>query len=359
MSRTTLLRRAITATAASALVFTATGTAAADPTDPATPAAEASSGMELPISGPIDRGLAPAGSVRAEFSAPGPHPVAATIETRDCHGLIVRAYNEIVHSTHGVVDPPRCYGVFPDGSGSPVGVQWFSPADLAEGETAPLVILSPGIGAQPSQHDRLARFLASHGYIVGLGYTYINWFGVQMNMAAISGMEANRDPINPLAGHIDFSRTALVGHSAGGGSALSMSRGIEGVLGSEIPELDVKAVVAHMPGPGDMDLLFGPGSAPTLVTLAEHEMLAPKPLAEIRYAQLTGPGWLATIRNSYHGTPLDRLDNAPVAGLTLSFLQAFINGDPKAAAYYEGPDWKLAHDPELEDVTRTAAAAEL
>ncbi|WP_448851347.1 poly(ethylene terephthalate) hydrolase family protein [Corynebacterium sp. 335C] len=304
----------------------------------------------------IDRGTPPAGSVRAGWSAPGPHPVAAETEPSDCRSLAVRIYNRIVTEQHGVLEEPQCYDVFPNGTQPPAGTKWLMPADLAEGEKAPLIVLSPGIAGQPGHQDRIARHLASHGYVVVVGFTFVNWFGAQVNIGALAAAAAAEDASHPLHGHIDFSRTGLVGHSAGGGAVLSMSSALERILGPVIPDLHVGGVVALMPGPGDFGLATPPGTAPTLVAVAEHESMVPHGLSRQRYDQLAGPGWWVEMRDTYHGTALDIVPNTPVGGLTLSFLDAQLRGDVRAETLYEGPAWTLPSDPELMDVERNAAA---
>ncbi|MDO5730288.1 poly(ethylene terephthalate) hydrolase family protein [Corynebacterium sphenisci] len=346
---------ALAALAATSLLLTPVAGAA-----PALPEglAPGSAGSLLERPGPVDRGPAPANSIRGNFSAPGPRPVAASAEAEDCDTLVMRVYTKIAEQSQGLNKVPGCYGYAPAGL-NPAGVEYVYPADLAEGETAPLVIASPGIGAEPGILDPLYRHLASHGYIVAVGFNLVNWMGTQVNAAAIAATLANADESGPLHGHVDFSRTALVGHSAGGGAVMFQAGIIEELLAPVQPDLDIRSVVALNPGPAEFGVATRPSDAPTLVVVADNETMAPVPLARARYDKLTAPAWWAGTKRTWHATALDWPENNPYAGLTLSFIDFSVRGDAAARAWYAGPGYGLAGDPELFDVERNAAAEAL
>lgn len=147
---------------------------------------------------------APAGTIRADFGAPGPHAITVTKEARACDDLIHDLYADVVEATMNVHERPSCYDTFPGGTDSPIGVQFYYPTGVAEGTvaSAPLMILSPGVGAN--------------------------------------------------AGMIDFSRTMLVGQSAGGGSVARMGGLLDGALnGYRDVDFRTAGFVAIMPGPAD------------------------------------------------------------------------------------------------------------
>lgn len=354
MFRTTSRRTgAIAALAATSLLLAPV--AAAAPALPGLPVDTGSAGSLTERPGKVDRGVAPANSIRGNFSAPGPRPVAATAEATDCDTLVMRVYTKIAQESQGLNKVPGCYGYAPAGL-DPAGVEYVYPADLAAGETAPLVILSPGIGAEPGILDPLSRHLASHGYIVAVGFNVVNWMGTQLNAAAIAATHANGDESSPLHGHVDFSRTAMVGHSAGGGAVMFQAGIIEELLAPVQPDLDIRSVVALNPGPAEFGVATRPSDAPTLVVVADHETMAPVPLARARYDKLTAPAWWAGTKRTWHATALDWPENNPYAGLTLSFIDFSVRDDAAARAWYAGPGYGLASDPELFDVERNAAA---
>ena len=136
MFRTTSRRTgAIAALAATSLLLAPV--AAAAPALPELPVDTGSAGSLTERPGKVDRGVAPANSIRGNFSAPGPRPVAATAEATDCDTLVMRVYTRIAQESQGLNKVPGCYGYAPAGL-NPAGVEYVYPADLAAGETAPL-----------------------------------------------------------------------------------------------------------------------------------------------------------------------------------------------------------------------------
>lgn len=292
------------------------------------------------------------GPIRQQFGAKGPHPTAATITTRGC-GPFYQFYNQILRFNHAVVEPSGCYGTQPEGNLPAFGYQFVYPADLAAGQKAPVVFLSPGIGSEPGSVHRNAEVYASHGYAVIVGYSFFNWFGEQFELSAHAAAWANQDANSPLYNHLDFSNTVLVGHSAGGGSAVRVSGTLDKLLQSiGHPEAKIKGVVAVNPGPSDFSLASPADAVPTLVLAAEHESLVPYPLSRIAFDKATGAKWWAIVRGSYHGTFLDDPATNVLNPLVVSFAQYVTTGDQAAAHVYTGGDYLLATDPELMKVER-------
>lgn len=276
---------------------------------------------QAPVDSPVVP--APAGTIRADFGAPGPHAITVTKEARACDDLIHDLYADVVEATMNVHERPSCYDTFPGGTDSPIGVQFYYPTGVAEGTvaSAPLMILSPGVGANAGMIDRQARLYASHGYVVAMGYTLVNWFGYQVELAAKSAIDHSLDPASPLHGKIDFSRTMLVGQSA------------------------------------DCGTMSPPSSVPALFTIAEHESLVPWPLSRPAYDRHQGPAWWTVVKGTAHGSYLDDPKYTAYGALVLSFSTHVMGGGapgtdgaqsaPDASAVYVGEDYRLASDPEL------------
>ncbi|MCF4007532.1 alpha/beta hydrolase [Corynebacterium uropygiale] len=292
------------------------------------------------------------GPIRQQFGEPGPHPTASTLPTTDC-GPFYTFYNEVLRFMHGNNIPAPCYGTIPEGPNSPVGYQFIYPTDLGADERVPVIVLSPGIGVEPGMMQRHAEFYASHGYVVALGYSGTNWFGAQMALSAVAAHLADNDANSPLYHHLDFSRTVLVGHSAGGGSALRMAGLMDGLL-HQVGRADARVVgtVGINPGPADFSLASPPSSVPTLVLPAEHESLVPHPLSRIAFDRATGPKWWAVVKGAEHGVYLDASDKSVYDSLVVSFSDYLTRGDQNAAKVYEGDGYLLANDPELINVER-------
>ncbi|NMF09288.1 alpha/beta fold hydrolase [Corynebacterium xerosis] len=263
---------------------------------------------QAPVDSPVVP--VPAGTIRADFGAPGPHAITVTKEARACDDLIHDLYADVVEATMNVHERPSCYDTFPGGTDSPIGVQFYYPTGVAEGTvaSAPLMILSPGVGAN--------------------------------------------------AGKIDFSRTMLVGQSAGGGSVARMGGLLDGALnGYRDVDFRTAGFVAIMPGPADFGTMSPPSSVPALFTIAEHESLVPWPLSRPAYDRHQGPAWWTVVKGTSHGSYLDDPKYTAYGALVLSFSTHVMGGGapgtdgaqsaPDASAVYVGEDYRLASDPEL------------
>ena len=75
---------------------------------------------QAPVDSPVVP--APAGTIRGDFGAPGPHAITVTKEASACDDLIHDLYADIVEATMNVHERPSCYDTFPGGTDSPIGV---------------------------------------------------------------------------------------------------------------------------------------------------------------------------------------------------------------------------------------------
>lgn len=291
------------------------------------------------------------GTIRKAFGAPGSHPVASSLPATDCTPFY-ELYNQTLRFNHGNNVLPQCYGITPEGPNPAIGYQFIYPADLEAGQRAPLIVLSPGIGAEPGMVHHHAEFYASHGYIVALGYSVANWFGEQMDIAALAANQADLDPTSPLYQRVDFSHILLVGHSAGGGAAIREAGLLDKLLQSAGREdARIAGTVGINPGPSDFGLASPPSPVPTLVLAAEHESLVPWPMSKLAYDRATGPKWWAVVRGAEHGVYLDASDLTVYDSLIIAFADYTLRGSSQAASVYEGEDMLLKTDQELMNVS--------
>ena len=217
---------------------------------------------------------------------------------------------------------------------------------MAEGTvaSAPLLILSPGVGANAGMIDRQARLYASHGYVVSLGYSFLNWFGYQVELAAKGAVDQSLDQSSPLYGKIDFSRTMLVGHSAGGGSVARMGALLDGAInGYRDVGFRTAGLVDVMGGPADGGVAGPAPAVPGLFMVAEHETLVPWPMTRLAYDRHTGPAWWTVVKGTTHGSILDDPKYNAIGAMVLTFA----DDSAKAAGVYAGENYRLASDPEL------------
>ncbi len=310
-------------------------------------------------------GLTPTGVVPAsesaiqqQFGTPGPHRVAQTRTTQDCAGL-TDLYVRVVQLGFDVQDEMKCFGTFPDaGLRSPVGVEFYYPDDIADLGVLPLVLWTPGILVEPGIYDSTARHLASHGYVVAVNYSLVNWFGLTHEMGAQAAAAANADAASPLHGHIDLARTVVAGHSAGGGSALISGGRLQGVGTQFAPEFRVVGALAIEPGPATLGVGVPPSTVPTLIVTGSSDFIvhpAGWP-ALVQYPQVQAPAWLTTVRGASHGKPMDGPANSVFPALEVAFLDYVTRGSAEAAKVFVGADYALATDGALMNTQRNDRA---
>lgn len=316
-----------------------------------------------PDTGPL--GLAPMGVVPAsesaiqqQFGAPGPYAVSQTRTTQDCVGL-TDLYVRVLRLGFDVQDEVECFGTFPDaGLRSPVGVEFYYPEDIAELGALPLVLWTPGILVEPGIYDSTARHLASHGYVVAVNYSLVNWFGLTHEMGAQAAAAANVDATSPLHGHIDLARTVVAGHSAGGGSALVSGGRLQGVGQQFAPEFRVVGALAIEPGPATLGVGVPPSAVPTLIVTGSSDFIVHPSgwPALVQYPQVQAPAWLTTVRGASHGKPMDGPGNSVFPALEVAFLDYVTKDSADAAQVFVGPDYALATDGALVNTHRNAQA---
>ncbi|MGO4201300.1 hypothetical protein AB4Z09_06000 [Rhodococcus sp. TAF43] len=316
-------------------------------------------------SGTGSLGLTPMGVVPAsesaiqqQFGVAGPHPVTQTRNPQDCAGL-TELYVRVVRLGFDVQDEMKCFGTFPDsGLGSPVGVEFYYPDDIAELGAVPLVLWTPGILVEPGIYDSTARHLASHGYVVAVNYSLVNWFGLTHEMGAQAAAAANADEAGPLYGHIDLTRTVVAGHSAGGGSALISGGRLQEVGTQFDPDFRVVGALAVEPGPATLGIGVPPSTVPTLIVTGSADFIvhpAGWP-SLVQYPQVQAPAWLTTVRGASHGKPMDGPANSVFPALEVAFLDYVTKDSAAAKEIFLGTDYALATDGALVNTERNTQA---
>lgn len=293
------------------------------------------------------------GAIRNEFGGNGSHEVVALQEAYTCTGIVYRVYNRILQRGQGFEEPAQCYGAFPESLQEPVtGVQFVYPADLDQMESARLIVLSPGIGVEPGMLDRQARVYASHGYIVAMGYNLHNWTGSQVALATAAVLGADKTPGSPLYGKVDASRTLLVGHSAGGGSVVTVNNSMDSVLQGMGFDFSTVGIVAVNQGPGDFGKLSKPVSVPGLWIRAENENIVPLPQDRLGYERTVAPAWFTVMKDAYHGTFMDMPEKSAYSAIVMAFAEYLLDGTDRAKNVFEGANYSLNTDSEFKDSER-------
>lgn len=212
----------------------------------------------------------------------------------------------------------------------------FVPTDATA--TMPLVVVAPGLSDDANDGEALWRAIARRGTVVAV---------VQPPLAARRGAAppaAVRDRVNqpadlslvvtqlvaagsPVAGRIDPSKVAVVGHGSGGTSALDL------IANPCCADQRVAAAVviggsANALSSGEMFTSSAP--RPTLFVHGELDENVPLSLARLAYAATPGPTWFVTVRRTDGDLGLFGAGRRETAGqraaaLTVQTVTAFLD----------------------------------
>ncbi|MFC9440093.1 alpha/beta hydrolase [Nocardia sp. NPDC057030] len=298
-------------------------------------------------------------TAQSVFNKPGPYPVATPVRTNPCQESVFGMFEHIAVHLFGNRDDMTCTQAFPNGLESPIGVNTYYPANIAELPGAPLLVFTSGFGANPGMYDALARQWASNGFVVVIPYEFFNSLAYVPALGVATALVAQRDPNSPLYNKIDLGRTLFAGHSGGGQASLQAGTVFPGVAALIDPALRVRGVLAIEPGPLAVGALV---SVPTLFLTGYNDFVVPD-FAWVRWWQYNltfqAPAWIANARGVSHFSPVDGLDNYLSAGTALAWLRYQAFGDDVAKDYFVGPDWRLPADKTYFSVERNALAGAL
>lgn len=302
---------------------------------------------------------APAADATAQdlYGGTGPHPVATDARVGPCQDSVVGFVQNVAVHIFGNTDDLTCTAAFPNGLDSPAGVDTYYPADIADLGSAPLVVLTGGIDANPGMYDSLARQWTSQGFIVEIPYEWFNSLAYVPAAGLALAIMHDRDPNSPLFGKVDLSHTILAGHSAGGAAAQQLASVLPGVAAAIDPTLRVAGILAIEPGP----LAIGPLlTVPTLFLTGVNDFVVPD-FAWVRWWQynltFNAPAWIANARGVSHFSPVDGADAYRSSGTAVAWLRYLAFGDETAGQFFVGPDWRLPRDKTYFSVERNPLAA--
>ncbi|WP_067825150.1 poly(ethylene terephthalate) hydrolase family protein [Nocardia inohanensis] len=300
-----------------------------------------------------------AATAQSRYATTGPHPVSTPVVTNPCQQSVYGMIAHITVTVFGNTDELQCTQAFPAGLESPIGVNTYYPADIADLAAAPLVVLTGGIWSQPGQYDQLARLYASHGFVVVIPYDLFNSTVDVPTLGLAVAVLTDRDPASPLFGKVDLRRTFFAGHSGGGQASLQAGALLPAVASLIDPELRIAGVLAMEPGPLALGSLIG---VPTLFLTGYNDIVVPD-FAWVRWWQYNlmsnAPSWIANARGVTHFSPVDGPEHYRAAGAGVAWLRYLAFGDETAKQYFVGPDWQLPSDQTFFTVERNALATAL
>jgi predicted dienelactone hydrolase len=192
----------------------------------------------------------------------------------------------------------------------------------------PVVLFSHGYGGYPEQSSFLTDHLARWGFVVFAPDHRSRDLKAVANSTAVGGTSDVQDLLNALGlarsinsrrgsllyHRLDLSRVASLGHSAGGGAAIT-------VAGHRA----VRAYVALAPAPGQIP----PAGKPGLIIQGAADMVVPAAGTRQLFASLPGPKRLIVIDGAGHNA----FSDACTIGASQGGLNAIIGEIPLPADF--------------------------
>ncbi|MFF5175492.1 alpha/beta hydrolase family protein [Micromonospora sp. NPDC000089] len=199
----------------------------------------------------------------------------------------------------------------------------------------PVVVYSHGLRSLPALHAALTGRWAAAGLVVAAPtYPHTNLRSRRFDRADVRNQPADGWRVirylvrldaragDPLAGHLDTTRFAAAGHSAGGFTTAGM------FTSGHSPRLRAGIVIA---GGGLAGAFAGP-SAPMLFVHGTADPVVPASVGRAAFARATGPAAFLSVLGQGHGEYLTpgRPGFDPVLATTTDFLRWTLYDDREA-----------------------------
>ncbi|MGN9812215.1 alpha/beta hydrolase family protein [Micromonospora sp. BQ11] len=217
----------------------------------------------------------------------------------------------------------------------PVTVWYPTRAGAVADGRFPLVVYSHGLQSLPELHAGLTTRWAAAGFVVAAPtYPHTRRGAVRFDRADVRHQPADAWRVvrhllrldsggaDPLAGHLDLTRIAAAGHSAGGFTTAGM------FAAGHSARLRAGIVLA---GGGLAGSFAGP-TAPVLFVHGTDDRIVPVAVGRAAYDRTTGPAAFLSVLGQGHGEYLipGRPGFDPVLATTIDFLRWTLYDDPAA-----------------------------
>ncbi|MEH0935552.1 alpha/beta hydrolase family protein [Micromonospora psammae] len=214
---------------------------------------------------------------------------------------------------------------------------WYPTADgrVAPGRF-PVVVYSHGLRSLPELHSGLTSRWAAAGFVVAApAYPHTSLRATRFTRADVRHQPADGWRLirhlvrldtradDPLAGHLDVTRFAAAGHSAGGFTTAGM------FTSGHSPRLRSGIVVAG----GGLAGAFAAPAAPVLFVHGTADPIVPLAVGRAGYDRVPGPAAFLSVLGQGHGEYLTpgRPGFDQVLATTTDFLRWTLYDDPAAA----------------------------
>jgi fermentation-respiration switch protein FrsA (DUF1100 family) len=203
----------------------------------------------------------------------------------------------------------------------------------------PLVIFSHGLTGSPEGYQSITTKIAAAGFIVAAPAYPFTSAGVKKFDASDMGnqpadasvvitevLKLNGKAGDPLAGHLDSTRVAASGHSAGGYTTAGMLSG---------STRDARLSAGIIVSGGAMNGKFAGAATPVLFIHGDKDAVVPYATGRGAYDKLTWPKAFLTVLGGDHG-PLFGAPATPSIKTMIDFLRWALYGDAAAKSRLPG-----------------------
>ena len=201
----------------------------------------------------------------------------------------------------------------------------YAPATAVPGQKFPALVITPGFTGVQGNFAHYGTWLASHGYVVMVIDTITLFDNPAMRGRQSAAAMEYLMSFGPTVSRIDSTRTALIGHSMGGGGSLDAAK-----------THAYSAVVALNPWEQNKDMASV--TEPTLIVGASNDTIASEQAyQDPMYATLGAP-----LKAYYNRIGADHLtvytSDAPILARVLSFLKVNVDRDARYRPFLCAPD---------------------
>jgi len=275
--------------------------------------------------------LALAGCSSRPASPPSPASAASSATTAATYPVGLR----ILHLRRGPVRPLPTLVFYP-------AAPWTlalagAPVDEPAAGRFPLVVFSHGLKGSPERYQAALTGWAAAGFVVVAPvFPYTSQFATDFRRADIRHQpddvrfvlaqiaRLNATPGDPLAGHIDTTRVAAIGHSAGGYTTMGL------FTAGHDPSLKAGVIMAGWLAPG----AFAGPPATILFLQGTADPIVPESLSRVAYDRVPWSKSYLLLRHNSHATYLQpgQLGYNLMESTVIDFLRWTLEGDQAARA---------------------------
>jgi dienelactone hydrolase len=241
----------------------------------------------------------------------------------------------ILQLSRGTVRPLPTLVLYPAARWTRAGSR--SPADQPAAGQFPLVVFSHGLKGSPERYQAALTGWAAAGFVVVAPiFPHTSLYATHFQRSDIAHQpddvryvlaqirRLDKTPGDPLAGHIDTTRIAAIGHSAGGYTTMGL------FTAGHDPSLKSGIIMAGWLAPG----AFAGPPATMLFLQGTADPIVPAALSRVAFNRVPWPKAYLLLRHNSHATYLQpgQIGYNLMESTVIDFLRWTLDGDEAARA---------------------------